>query len=261
MHICNDDAFKRIIDKNKIPICRILGVDIAAINMEWLLDFISENINKLSGDYITVSNVHTTVIAYKDPSYCMVQNGSVMSIPDGGPLSTLGKKRGYTNMERVTGPDLMEEIFKVSVSRKYKHYFYGSTNDTLKKLHKRLTYLYPGILIVGMYSPPYRKLDKKEDIAVIEKINKSKADFVWVGLGAPKQEEWMARHQGKIHGLMIGVGAGFDYHAGNIKRAPDWMQRSNLEWCYRLIQDPRRLFGRYLHTNITFILEAMVKGR
>ena len=105
-----------------------------------------------------------------------------------------------------------------------------------------------------MYSPPFRALSSEEDNEVIEKINETNPDFVWIGLGAPKQEKWMFDHQGSINGLMIGVGAGFDYYAGNIKRAPQWMQKCNLEWLYRLMQDPKRLFKRYFHTNIKFIL-------
>lgn len=109
-----------------------------------------------------------------------------------------------------------------------------------------------------MYSPPFRPLNNEEDKNIIQMINATKPDFVWVGLGAPKQEIWMAKHQGKIDGLMIGVGAGFDYHAGNIKRAPLWMQKSNLEWLYRLMQDPKRLFWRYVHTNLSFIWNAWI---
>ena len=128
-------------------------------------------------------------------------------------------------------------------------------------MRERLIQLYPGLLIVGMYSPPYRPLDEKEDADIIEMLNEADADFIWVGLGAPKQEKWMADHQGKVKGLMVGVGAGFDYFAGNIKRAPKWMQKNNLEWFYRLIQEPGRLFSRYLYTNITFIFEAVIKGK
>ena len=112
-----------------------------------------------------------------------------------------------------------------------------------------------------MYSPPFRELAQEEDRQVVEKINAAKPDFIWVGLGAPKQEIWMAKHQGLVGGLMLGVGAGFDYYAGNIKRAPQWMQRMNLEWLYRLSQDPKRLFQRYWHTNTRFIWHAVIRGR
>lgn len=254
-------SYKRTVDKSAIPICNIMGVDIAAIDMEWLVDYLNRNVKSLSGDYICVSNVHTTVTAYEDQEYCKVQNGGIMAIPDGGPLSSVGQKRGFKNMKRTTGPSLMGEIFKISAAEGYRHYFYGSTDETLEKLYLVLTESYPGIQIAGMYSPPFRPMTEDEDTAIVDRINETKPDFVWVGLGAPKQEKWMAAHQGRVEGLMVGVGAGFDYHAGNIERAPEWMQKSNLEWLFRLIQDPRRLFKRYMVTNTKFIWNAIIRGK
>ncbi len=255
------NKFEHRVDKFDIPVCSIMGVNVAAINMEWLLKYTEKNLKHLSGDYICVSNVHTTVTAFGSASYRKIQNGGIMAIPDGGPLSTVGRNRGYAAMERTTGPNYMEEIFKISAQKGYRHYFYGSTPETLEKLHQRLAERYSKLQIVGMYSPPFRKLTKEEDLAIVESINEANADFVWIGLGAPKQEVWMAAHQGKVKGLMVGVGAGFDYFAGNIKRAPEWMQKCNLEWLYRLIQDPKRLFKRYLVTNTKFIWHAMIRGK
>lgn len=254
-------SYKRTVDKSAIPICNIMGVDIAAIDMDWLVDYLNRNVKDLSGDYICVSNVHTTVTAYEDQEYRKVQNGGIMAIPDGGPLSSVGQKRGFKNMKRTTGPSLMGEIFKISAAEGYRHYFYGSTDETLEKLYSVLTESYPGIQMAGMYSPPFRPMTADEDKEIVDRINETKPDFVWVGLGAPKQEKWMAAHQGRVKGLMVGVGAGFDYYAGNIERAPEWMQKRNLEWVYRLIQDPKRLFGRYWHTNTKFIWNAMIRGR
>ena len=256
-----EQGFIHKVDKSRIPACNILGVDIAAIDMQWLLNFLDENIRDLSGDYICVSNVHTTVTAYEDEEYRKIQNGGILAIPDGGPLSSVGQRRGFKNMKRTTGPSLMGEIFKISASQGYRHYFYGSTDETLEKLYSVLEETYPGIQIAGMYSPPFRPMTEDEDKAIVERINETKPDFVWVGLGAPKQEKWMAAHQGRVKGLMVGVGAGFDYYAGNIERAPEWMQKRNLEWVYRLIQDPKRLFGRYCHTNTKFIWNAMIRGK
>ena len=196
--------------------------------------------------YICVSNVHTTVTSFEDADYCAIQNGGLMAIPDGGPLSTVGQKRGHKNMERTTGPSLMGEIFEISAKKGYRHYFYGSKEETLELLYQKLTSNYPGIQVAGMYSPPFRPLTEEEDKAIIERINETKPDFVWVGLGAPKQEKWMAAHQGKIDGLMLGVGAGFDYYAENIKRAPMWMQKHNLEWVYLQICNRRVLLERLI---------------
>ena len=249
------------VNKDEIPVCNILGVEVAAVNMEWLLDFTCRNIKGLSGDYMCVSNVHTTVTAYEDPAYREIQNGGIMAIPDGGPLSSVGRKRGFPQMQRTTGPSYLEEVLKLSEQYGWRHYFYGATEETLSKLAEELANKYPGVTVAGMYSPPFRPLTAEEDAAVIAKIKEAAPDFVWVGLGAPKQERWMAEHRGKVCGFMVGVGAAFDYLAGNIERAPAWMQRCNLEWFYRLIQDPKRLFKRYLVTNTKFIWHALVRGK
>ncbi|OBR89886.1 putative N-acetylmannosaminyltransferase [Clostridium ragsdalei P11] len=250
--ICYSDYIRNI-DKSKVPTCNILGVNIAAVDMDWVIKYIKKYIKDLSGDYICVSNVHTTVTSYENPEYCAIQNCGIMALPDGGPLSTLGRKRGYQNMDRVAGPSLMGEIFKISVENGYRHYFYGSTKETLGRLCNKLQKDYSSIQIVGMHSPPFHPITQAEDEEIIKEINDINPDFVWIGLGAPKQEKWMAMHKGKVKGLMVGVGAGFDYYAGNIKRAPQWMQKINLEWVYRLLQDPRRLFKRYLYTNTKFL--------
>ena len=256
-----DGGYQRKIDKEQIPTCNILGVEIAAINMDWLLDFTEENIKDLSGDYMCVANVHTTVTAYEDPEYRAIQNGGIMAIPDGGPLSSVGRRRGHPHMERVTGPDYMDRIMRISVEKGYRHFFYGSTERVLEKMEGNLRERYPGLRIAGMCSPPFRPMTSEEDRTLVERINGAGADLIWVGLGAPKQERWMAAHQGRINGFMVGVGAGFDYLAGDIRRAPGWMQAMDLEWLYRLLQDPKRLFGRYWHTNMRFILEAVIRRK
>lgn len=245
--------------KPELKTCNILGVNINVTNMLETVKVITENLEYIKGNYICVSNVHTTVMSYEDESYSMIQNSGFMALPDGKPLSIVSKKRGFSKAERVTGPDLMEEIFKISVEKGYRHYFYGSTRETLDILKSKLNVKYPNIKIVGMYSPPFRKLTEKEDQEIIKNINKVNPDFIWVGLGAPKQEVWMSEHKNKVNGLMIGVGAGFDYHAENIKRAPLYMQKLSLEWLYRLMQDPKRLFKRYLYTNIKFIRYMVIR--
>ena len=255
------ESFVSKVDKKIIPTCKIMGVNLAAINMEWLVNFTKQYIKELSGDYLCVSNVHTTVMSYDDAAYCAIQNGGIMAIPDGGPLSSVGRKRGFSHMERTTGPDYLKEIISISEEQGYRHYFYGSTEETLKKLEESLIKDYPEVQIAGMYSPPFRPLSAEEDLEITKKINESHADFVWVGLGAPKQECWMAEHQGKINGFMVGVGAAFDYMAENIERAPLWMQKMNLEWLYRLMQEPGRLFKRYFYTNTKFIWNAMILGK
>ncbi len=249
------------VDRSAIPTIPILGVEIADIDMPWLMQFTQNHIHELSGDYICVSNVHTTVSAHDDPAYLAVQNGDILAMPDGGPLSGVGRRRGAKRMARTTGPDYMGEIFGISAAKGYRHYFYGSTPETLENLTRNVAEKYPGIIIAGSYSPPFRPLTEEEDREITEKIRQADPDFVWVGLGAPKQEKWMAAHQGRVKGLMVGVGAGFDYFAGNIRRAPEFMQKHNLEWLYRLAQDPGRLLKRYVVTNTKFIWNAMIRGK
>lgn len=236
-----------------MPVCEIMGVRIAVTDMETTVRRIEEHLDDWRGEYICVANVHTTVTAHDDPSYRAVQNGAVMALPDGGPLSQYSRRKGFAQAARVTGPDLMKEMLRESTQKHYRHYFYGSTQETLDILREKITRNYPGAVIAGMASPPFRPLTEEEDAAAVAAINEARPDFVWVGLGAPKQERWMAAHQGRVHALMLGVGAAFDYEAGNIRRAPRWMQRCNLEWLYRLLQDPKRLFKRYFVTNTKFL--------
>lgn len=242
-----------MLERRPFPICNILGVNIAAVDMSRTVGYIQKYIKELSGFYICISNVHTTVMSYENEKYCAIQNGAVLALPDGKPLSIVCKRQGFPETQRVTGPDLMGEIFAISGENGYRHYFYGSTEDTIRTLRKQLEESYPGIEIAGCYAPPFRPLTKEEDAEVTKQINEAEADFIWVGLGAPKQEQWMYAHQGRVRGVMIGVGAGFDYFAGNIRRAPMWMQKCSLEWLYRLLQDPRRLLKRYLVTNTKFM--------
>lgn len=242
-----------LVDLKMMPTCEIMGVNIAVTDMAKTVDMITDNINEWRGRYICVSNVHTTVTASEDDEYKEIQNEAVMALPDGGPLSKFSREQGFANAERVTGPDLMKEILQVSGKHGWRHFFYGSTQETLDMLKEKLDERYPGAVVAGMYSPPFRSLTPQEDADIVEMINEAKPDFVWVGLGAPKQERWMAAHKKRVQALMIGVGAAFDYEAGNIKRAPQWMQKCSLEWLYRLFQDPKRLFKRYFDTNIKYL--------
>lgn len=231
--------------------CDVLGTKILVTNMAQTVGIIEDELEALRGKYICVGNVHTTVMAHDDAHYHKVQAESAFVLPDGKPLSVYSRKHGYPDAERVTGPDLMLALF--ARENGLKHYFYGSSEETLAMLRDKLTKQYPHLKIAGMVSPPFRTLSSEEDVQAVEKINQSGADIIWVGLGAPKQENWMYDHKGRVNGVMIGVGAGFDYHAGNIKRAPGWMQKLSLEWLYRLLQDPKRLFKRYLVTNTRYL--------
>ena len=233
--------------KEQLQYCTILKTRINVTDMEQTISYITDRLEDLKGNYICVSNVHTTVMAFRDKAYRRVQNSAAMALPDGQPLSIVSRLRGYPQAQRVPGPDLMPAILKLSQEKGYTHYFYGSTEQTLKKLEKVLHTNYPGLRIAGMYAPPFRKLTPQEDEADVRRINESGADFVWVALGAPKQEQWMYAHRGRVKGLMIGVGAAFDFIAGTVKRAPGWMQSLCMEWIFRIMQDPGRMLPRYLN--------------
>lgn len=247
--------------KNKLRYCSILNTNINVTNMQEVVAYLTENLEELRGDYICVSNVHTTMMSYRDKSYNIVQNSGAMALPDGKPLSIVCRRRGFYDAMRVPGPDLMPEIFKISKEYGFRHYFYGGSEETLDRLRKKLQKEYPWLQIAGMYSPPYRPLTEQEDESVIREINAAQPDFIWVALGAPKQEEWMYAHQFQVCGVMLGVGAAFDFCAGTVKRAPAWMQELCLEWLYRLVQDPKRLFTRYLSTNVSFLLKVGKESR
>lgn len=231
----------------------VLGVHVAVTNMEQTISDISGHLEKWRGEYICVSNVHTTVMAHEDETYRAIQNGAVMALPDGGPLSSFSREKGNSTAMRVTGPDLMKEMLQRSSKTGWRHFFYGSTESTLEKLKNHIETEFPGAVIAGMISPPFGDITPEEDEKYVDAINAATPDFVWVGLGAPKQERWMYAHHGRVKALMIGVGAAFDYESGNIKRAPKWMQNANLEWLYRLMQDPGRLFRRYFSTNLKYL--------
>lgn len=241
--------------------CTILNTNINVTNMDEVLSLLADSIDEVRGYYICVANVHTTVMAFRDEEYRRIQNESWMTLPDGKPLSMVSRKRGYDSAQRVAGPDLMPKVFEMSRNKKYRHFFYGSTEQTLKKLEQKIKERYPYLEIAGMYSPPFRKLTEEEDRQIIQKINDTKPDFVWVALGAPKQEIWMAEHKNRINALMIGVGAAFDFEAGTVKRAPRWMQELCLEWLHRIMQDPKRLVPRYVNTNLSFMWNVFKEGK
>lgn len=220
--------------------------------MDDALAFIAERLPDIKGEYICVSNAHTTVMAHDDPAYYRVQTESLMSVPDGKPLSIVGRK-AVPGMGRVTGPDLMREIFEISTERGFRHYLYGNRPENLEALVEALERDYPGIDICGYEPSVFRDMTPQEEAELAERINGAEPDFVWVALGAPRQECFCHRMRGRINGLMVGVGGAFNILAGITPEAPMWMQSLSLEWLYRLIQEPRRLFKRYLVTNSKFM--------
>lgn len=232
----------------------VLGANIDAISWDDALKTIVKWAEKRDSRYICICNAHSVVTAATDPEFRMVINGADMATPDGAPIAWALRYFGFTNQERINGPDLTWRYLQIAEQRGHGVYFYGSTEDTLKKLRRVLNVHFPNLRICGAYSPPFYAPTSREDESEIDAINRSGANVVFVGLGCPKQEKWIAAHCGRVHAVMIGVGAAFDYHAGTIKRAPLWFQQNGLEWLHRLCSEPRRLFKRYMVTNTLFIV-------
>lgn len=207
--------------------------------------------------YVCITNAHSVVTAGQAADFGRVLAEADMVTPDGAPVAWMLRKLGHPDQQRINGPDLMWRYCAEAAARGEAIYLYGGMPETLTRLQAALVARFPGLRIAGTHSPPFRALSPEEDAEVVEAINSSGAGTVWVSLGCPKQERWMAEHRGRINAVMIGVGAAFDYHAGTIKRAPLWMQRSGLEWLHRLCSEPRRLWKRYFVTNSLFIIGAL----
>lgn len=231
----------------------IIGVQISDVNMTSAVQYLMENMRDARGNYICVSNVHTTVTAHDNPEYKKVQNESFMSLPDGKPLSVYGRKHGHLTMDRVTGPEFMCQILKDTENSNYRHYFYGTTSDNLQKFIDYVMIHYPMLKIAGFEPSVFRPLSSIEENELCNRINKSNADFVWIALGAPRQEFFEAKLCRKTNAVWIAVGGAFNVISGVIPRAPKWMQDHSLEWLYRLSKEPKRLFKRYFVTNTRYL--------
>ncbi len=204
--------------------------------------------------YLCVCNVHTVMTGVDDKKFQQINNNATLAVPDGMPLVWAARLLGFDQRERVYGPDLLLTVCERSVEKGYSHFFYGGGQGVPERLAENLSSRFPGIRIAGWYSPPFRSLTDIEDEQVVKTINASGANILWVGLGAPKQEYWMASHVSRISTpVMVGVGAAFDFHAGRVKQAPQWMQNRGLEWVFRLCVEQRRLWKRYLYNNPRFL--------
>jgi len=207
--------------------------------------------------YVCICNVHSVVTASQDSTFKKVITNADMATPDGAPVAKLMRLLGSVGQQRINGPDLMWRYCEQAQYRDESVFFYGNSDESLAILKTKLLAAFPTLKIAGAFSPPFRALTTEEDEAIVTQINASGAGLVWVSLGCPKQEYWMAEHRGRINAVMVGVGAAFDYHAGTLKRAPLWMQHNGLEWFYRLLSEPRRLWKRYLITNTLFMVKAI----
>jgi N-acetylglucosaminyldiphosphoundecaprenol N-acetyl-beta-D-mannosaminyltransferase len=233
----------------------VLGVGISAIDPDDALGEVTRWIDNGIQHYVCVTGVHGVMESQGDADLLRIHNESGLTTPDGMPMVWAAHMAGAKNTERVYGPDLMLAVCERAAERGWGCFLYGATDDVLEQLRSILCERYPGLKIVGMHSPPFRPLTPEEDDAVVREINDSGAQIVWVGLSTPKQERWMASHIGRLDApALFGVGAAFDMHAGNLRQAPRWMQRSGIEWLFRLISEPRRLWKRYAVNNPRFVL-------
>ncbi|WP_433021638.1 WecB/TagA/CpsF family glycosyltransferase [Kribbella sp. CA-294648] len=229
------------------PRVDVLGIHVSVTHMDHTVETFARWIDDGERHLVCVSDMNALLHARADGRLTEVYNTSGMTLPDGMPLVWAGRKAGFEQMARVCGPDLIERVMAEAEQRGWTHYFYGGADGVPEKLRDNFVAKHPDLKVVGAYSPPYRALTEAEDAEIVERLNAAEPDIIWVGLGAPKQERWMAEHRDRLDAaILIGVGAAFDFHTGRVDRAPQWMQRSGLEWSYRVYKEPRRLWRRYV---------------
>jgi N-acetylglucosaminyldiphosphoundecaprenol N-acetyl-beta-D-mannosaminyltransferase len=238
----------------------ILGVLVSPVSMNEAVRSIAGWVEARTPTYVTVTPAHAVMEAYRDPEFRRIVNAGGLTTPDGMSIVWLLRLQGHRNVERVYGPDLMLELCREGIARGFRHYLFGAAEGVAAALANRLGDLLPGIHIAGTFSPPFGPVsDEEEDQATVTMINDARPDVVWVGLSTPKQERWMAAHLGRIEApVMIGVGAAFDFLSGAKPQAPRWMQRTGLEWLFRLATEPRRLWPRYREYPL-FVLLAVAQ--
>jgi N-acetylglucosaminyldiphosphoundecaprenol N-acetyl-beta-D-mannosaminyltransferase len=241
-------------DTSQLKRVNVLGVGLSAINLRSALAAVGASLAQKSKGYVCVTGVHGVMEAQKDPRLRSILNQSFLNTPDGMPMVWVGKLHGFREMDRVYGPDLMLEICEFTRQKGYTHFLYGGGKGVAEELQRRLEIKFPGLKIVGTYTPPFRPLNSLEEAELVRIVNEKQPDIIWVGLSTPKQENFMAQYRDKFDAtLMFGVGAAFDFHAGRVRQAPRWMQRSGLEWLFRLYCEPRRLWRRYFRNNPLFL--------
>ena len=234
----------------------LLGLPIAMTDYERAMDVMDAMVARRERGYVCAVAVHAVTVAQGDPEMHAAIQNSTLTVPDGMPLVWAANALGEDLPNRVYGPELMRRYNRRCAEKGHRVWLYGGRDQgSLVQLALRLRQENPGIQIVGGYSPPFRPLTSEEEDALVRQINASKPDVLWVGIGVPKQEKWMARMRERLDVPVIcAVGAAFDFHAGRISMAPSWMQERGLEWTYRIAQEPRRLLPRYLYYNPRFLM-------
>jgi N-acetylglucosaminyldiphosphoundecaprenol N-acetyl-beta-D-mannosaminyltransferase len=236
----------------------VLGVGLSVLNLATARDAIAAAVSERRQGYVCVTGVHGVMEAQADDEFKRILNGAFLCTPDGMPMVWAGKLAGHRDMRRVYGPDLMLDLCAWSETSGVRHFFYGGADGVAELLAHKLKRKFPGLAIVGTFSPPFRPLNANEVNQLREQVRVAQPDIFWVGLSTPKQEKFMAEFLPKLDAtLMIGVGAAFDFHSGRVRQAPRWMQHGGLEWLYRLGSEPRRLAKRYFRNNPRFVLKFL----
>ncbi|HLZ43902.1 MAG TPA: WecB/TagA/CpsF family glycosyltransferase [Candidatus Sulfotelmatobacter sp.] len=239
---------------------KILGVKVHATSMDRALARLETAIERGEKGYVCVTGVQGVMEAQMDANLKRIINGAMLTIPDGRPTVWVGWLRGMFQMRQVTGPVMMLRVCALSPDKGYKHFFYGGNDGVAEQLRDTLTRRFPGLNVVGTYTPPFRPLTAEEDSDLVSKVAETKPDFFWVGLSTPKQERFMDQYSSKLDAkVMLGVGAAFDIHSGRIKDAPYWMKVTGVQWMHRIYQDPKRLWKRYLVNNPKFVYRIMLE--
>lgn len=233
----------------------VLGVGVNAIDMQQAVAHIEAAVEERRRGYVCVQGVHGIMEAQRDRKLASVFNRALLVTPDGMPTVWVGRLQGHARMRRVFGPDLMLEVCRRSVQKGYTHFLYGGQPGVVEQLRTNLLRIFPGINIVGTYTPPFRPLSGEEQAALVRLISETRPDIMWVGISTPKQDHFMAEFIDRLEvTVMIGVGAAFDMHTGRIADAPRWMKQAGLQWLHRFGQEPRRLWKRYLVSIPGFLL-------
>jgi N-acetylglucosaminyldiphosphoundecaprenol N-acetyl-beta-D-mannosaminyltransferase len=233
---------------------KLLGISIDALDMERSLERIAVELEEGRKGYVCLAGVHGIMEAHRDPRLAAIYASAAITVPDGAPTEWIGRWQGHHWMRRVAGPDLMIEVFRRKQFSGYTHFLYGGEEGVAQKLRERLTNRFPGARIIGTFTPPFRDLNEAEEQSLMAQVRELKPDIIWVGISTPRQERFMQRYLGRLDTtLMFGVGAAFDFHTGRIQDAPQWIKRIGMQWLHRLVQDPRRLWKRYLRNNSAFL--------